>query len=93
MPTHHDDPREHPSKSPGFEAAWSSSGLVLVDLGTDVLHHLNGPAAVVYELVGERTVDHIVESYAALAGLEKSDAEPVVDAALDRLVEIGSITR
>ena len=83
---------EHPAKAAGFEAAWSSSGLVLVDLATDVLHHLNAPAAVVYELVGDRSTTELSEMYGALAEVGADDAQKVVNVALRSLAEIGAVT-
>jgi hypothetical protein len=80
------------AKTIGFEAAWSSSGLVLVDLSTDVLHHLNAPAAVVYELTGDRTLDELADSYAALAELSTNEARTVVESALDSLAQIGAVS-
>jgi len=80
-----------PSRQSGFEAVWSSSGLVLVDLGTDVLHHLNGPAAVVYDLVGGRSLDELIDAFAALADEDRPTASSAVTAALDALAEIGAI--
>jgi len=80
-----------PSRQSGFEAVWSSSGLVLVDLGTDVLHHLNGPAAVVYDLVGGRSLDDLIDAFAALADEDHPTASSAVTAALDALAEIGAI--
>jgi hypothetical protein len=80
------------AKTIGFEAAWSSSGLVLVDLSTDVLHHLNAPAAVVYELTGDRTLDELADSYAVLAELSTDEARTVVESALDSLAQIGAVS-
>lgn len=80
-----------PARRSGFEAVWSSSGLVLVDLGTDVLHHLNGPAAVVYELVGDRSLDDLIDAFAALADEDRATASSAVTAALDALAEIGAV--
>jgi hypothetical protein len=85
------DATENPTKKPGFEAAWSSSGLVLVNLATDVLHHLNAPAGVVYELIGDRSVQELVDSYAALAEVDAAAVRGVVEAALDSLAEIGAV--
>lgn len=85
------DATEQPAKNAGFEAAWSSSGLVLVDLATDVLHHLNAPAAVVYELIGGRSARELADAYAALAEVSDSDAQKVVKVALDHLAEIGAV--
>ena len=87
-----DGDSEHgPSRRSGFEAVWSSSGLVLVDVGTDTLHHLNGPAAVVYELVGGRSLDELIDAFAALADEERSTRSSAVTTALDALAEIGAI--
>jgi len=80
-----------PARRNGFEAVWSSSGLVLVDLGTDVLHHLNGPAAVVYELVGGRSLDELIDAFAALADEDRPVASSAVTAALDALADIDAI--
>jgi hypothetical protein len=80
-----------PAKAEGFEAVWSSSGLVLVDLDKDVLHHLNEPAAVVYDLVGDRSAARIADAFADLAGVPDSDARAAVGAALSGLGAIGAI--
>lgn len=80
-----------PIRRGGFEEAWSSSGLVLVDLESDVLHHLNAPAAVVLELVGDRSFAEIVEAYAALSDGDRGTASDAVRVALDGLAEIGAI--
>jgi len=81
-----------PEKKPGFEAVWSASGLVLVNLSTDMLHHLNGPAAVVYELVDTRSLAELVDTYSALAGISGAAAEEVVETALESLRGIDAVT-
>ena len=81
-----------PALADGFEAVWSSSGLVLVDLEKDVLHHLNQPAAVVYDLVGARSATEIADAFSALADLPEAEARETVASALERLAAIGSIT-
>jgi len=81
-----------PVKTDGFEAVWSSSGLVLVDLAQDVLHHLNEPAAVVYDLVGDRSAAQIAEAFAVLAEFSDSDARDATATALAGLASIGAIT-
>jgi len=84
-------PLDHPVPADGFEAVWSSTGLVLVDQATDVLHHLNAPAAVVYDLLGERTVAELAAAYAALAEVSEAEAQEVVTQALGGLAAIGAV--
>ncbi len=81
-----------PALADGFEAVWSSSGLVLVDLEKDVLHHLNQPAAVVYDLVGGRSAAEIAAAFSALGELPEAEARAAVATALASLAAIGSIT-
>lgn len=80
-----------PTRVDGFEAAWSASGLVLIDLSTDVLHHLNGPAAVVYDLVGDRTAGQICDAYATLAEVPREEAWELVGTALNELTQIKAV--
>jgi hypothetical protein len=81
-----------PALADGFEAVWSSSGLVLVDLEKDVLHHLNQPAAVVYDLVGDRSAAEIAAAFSALAELSEAESREAVAFALASLGAIGSVT-
>jgi hypothetical protein len=82
---------DRPVRADGFEAVWSSSGMMLVDLASDVLHHLNPPAAVVYDLVGERTVAELVSAYAVLAEVPDAEAREIVTVALECLTGIGAV--
>ena len=76
----------------GKKALMAASGLVLVDLAQDVLHHLNEPAAVVYDLVGDRSAAQIAEAFAVLAEFGDSDAREATATALAGLASIGAIT-
>lgn len=68
-----------PQRSQSVEASDLTDGVVLYDNSSEVAHHLNPVATLVWELCDGRTVGDIVQAVAEVLEIPVYDAESVVN--------------
>ena len=74
-----------PVRGPGLEVSEVADGLLVYRAADDSVHHLNEPAAVVFELCDGRLRDGLTDAVASLLGVPTQQAATIVDRAVAEL--------
>ncbi|HRL50180.1 MAG TPA: PqqD family protein [Propioniciclava sp.] len=79
------------TRNAAFEVNDLDDGVVLFDAGQQVLHHLNGPATLVWELVEGRDFETVTDAVARVLEVDTAQAADITTRALDQFRAIGAI--
>lgn len=80
------------TRNSGFEVNDMSDGVVLFDVSRNVVHHLNGPATLVWEVVEGREFDEVALAVAQVMEISSGEAEAVARASIDQLQSIHALS-
>lgn len=78
-------------RNPRFEVNDMTDGIVLFDPDAQVVHHLNGPATLVWEVLPGRDVPAVAAAVAEILEVGLAEARTITDSALGELVRIGAL--
>lgn len=69
-----------------------SDGVVLFDGRRNIVHHLNGPATLVWEVVEGREFDEVVAAVAQVMEISSAEAEAIARESIDQLQQIHALS-
>lgn len=75
-----------------FDVNDVSDGVVLFDVSRNIVHHLNGPATLVWEVVEGRELDEVVAAVAQVMEISSTEAEAIARESIDQLQQIHALS-
>lgn len=80
------------SRNADFEVNDMSDGVVLFDAERNIVHYLNGPATLVWEVAEGRDVDEISAAVAQVMEVPDDEARSIARTGIEQLQRIGGLT-
>ncbi len=75
-----------------FEVNDMTDGVVLFDVQRNVVHHLNGPATLVWEVVEGRELEEVTAAVAQVMEIPPAEASAIARECVEQLQSIHALT-